>query len=63
MNYAFKNNTYFATPKDDPKDRIEVEIGDSKQPDFYPQFKVMRWDNECNFSARLVHDEKTPVVS
>lgn len=63
MKYTKANNTYFAKPKDDPKDRIEVEVGDSKQPDFYPQVKIMRWDNEVNFSARLVHDEKSPKVS
>src|SRR3990167_5004370 len=62
MNYTKKNNTYFAKPKDNPKDRIEVEVGDSKQPDFHPQVKIQRWDNEVNFSARLVHDEATPKV-
>ena len=40
----------------------ETEIGDAKQPEFYPQVKIKRWDNEGNFSARLVHDEKTPQV-
>jgi len=49
VNYVKLNNTYFAEPKDDPKDKISVEIGDSKQKDFYPQLKVMRWDNEVNF--------------
>jgi hypothetical protein len=39
-----------------PKRRIEIEIGDSKQPDFYPQFKTKHWDNECNFSIRLKDD-------
>ena len=38
--------------KANPKDRIEVEIGDAKQPDFKPQFKIKRWDNEVNFSMR-----------
>jgi len=28
------DTTYKVTPKDDWKDRIEVEVGDSKQPDF-----------------------------
>lgn len=46
------NNTYKYTAKNDIADKIEVEIGDSKQPDFKPQFKVMRWDNEVNFSMR-----------
>ena len=59
-----KDNTYLKKPKDDPKDRIGLEIGDSKQPDkFYPQVKIMRWDNEVNFSVRLVHDEKSPKIS
>ena len=44
-----------------------VEVGDVKQPgEFFPQAKIMRWDNECNFSARLdpkVHYEPSPVIS
>ena len=40
-----------------------LEVGDSKQPEFYPQVKLARWDNEVNFSARLVHEEETPQVS
>jgi len=44
------------TAKNDPKDRIQVEIGDSKQPDFKPQVKLMRWDNEVNFSIRAEED-------
>jgi len=50
------STTWKVVPKDDPKDRIEVEIGDAKQDKFYPQIKIMRWDNECNFSVRLVDD-------
>ena len=30
-----------------------TEIGDTKQPDFYPQVKLIRWSNESNFSVRL----------
>ena len=41
----------------------ETEIGDLKQPDFQPQVKIKRWDNEANFSVRLVHDEKVPQVA
>ena len=41
--YQVLDNALKATPKDDWKDRIEFELGDSKQPDkFYPQFKLMR---------------------
>ncbi len=51
-------------PKDDPLDNIQVEIGDLKQADFYPQVKIMRWDNEVNLSARLVDSfAGEPVIS
>jgi len=63
MDYNLINNTYIAVQKDDVRDKISVEVGDSKQADFFPQVKICRWDNEVNFSARLVHDEKTPIVS
>jgi len=40
--------------KSDPADRIEIELGDSKDDAiFQPQLKYMRWDNEVNFSLRL----------
>src|SRR3990167_1224054 len=52
--YSITGNTFALVSKTDVKDKIEVEIGDSKQPDiFYPQTKLMRWDNEVNFSVRL----------
>ena len=54
-------NTYIKTVKNDPKDRLEVEIGDSKQADFYPQLKIKRWDNEVNASFRLLGDTGTQV--
>lgn len=54
--YSVASETLFHTPKDAVKDRIDVEIGDAKQPDFKPQFKVMRWDNEVNFSLRAEED-------
>lgn len=66
MEYEFKDKTFFAKPKDDPKDRIEVEIGDSKDSStFQPQVKIMRWDNEVNASFRLLDNDlkdKTPVL-
>jgi len=38
----------------EPKDEINVIIGDDKQPDiFCPQVKLCRWTNEVNFSVRL----------
>ena len=53
--------TYIKRIKDDPRDRLEVEIGDSKQKDFYPQLKIKRWDNEVNVSFRLLGDTGTQV--
>ena len=52
--------------KDNPKDKIEVEIGDSKDlTTFQPQAKIMRWDNEVNLSIRYKDDSKvgTEVVT
>lgn len=46
--------SFKTTPKDDWRDRIEVILGDDKDPTtFQPQFKLMRWDNEVNCSIRL----------
>src|SRR3990172_8790988 len=59
--YAVDNNTLTQAVKTDPKDAITVEIGDSKQADFKPQFKVMRWDNEVNFSLRAQEDPNATV--
>lgn len=52
VEFALENNTLSKEARSDPKDKIEVEIGDSRQPDFKPQFKIKRWDNEVNFSIR-----------
>lgn len=58
--YTLADNTFTAKEKS----FAAVEVGDAKQPDnFYPQVKIMRWDNEVNFSARLVHEEATPQVA
>jgi hypothetical protein len=55
--------SYSLTPKDDPKDRVQVEIGDSKDlTQFQPQVKIMRWDNEVNLSYRLITDETADEV-
>ena len=50
--YTLENESFKREIKSDPKDKIEIEIGDMKQLDFKPQFKIMRWDNEVNFSIR-----------
>jgi hypothetical protein len=62
-NYTFDKNTYFSTPKDNPKDLIQVEIGDSKEPGItLPQAKICRWDNESNVSIRLKDFDNYSVV-
>lgn len=33
---------------------LEIEIGDFKQSEFYPQVKIKAWDNEANFSLRYI---------
>lgn len=45
-------NTIVKKIKEDRKDFIEVEVGDAKQEEFFPQVKVKRFDNEVNFSMR-----------
>ena len=60
--FTLSANTLSKTVKDNPADRIEVEIGDSKQPDFKPQFKIKRWDNEVNFSMRAIEEAGATMV-
>ena len=49
MLYTKLRNNYLAVPKDDTKDRIQLEIGDTKQPDFKPQKKL------CGGIMRLMY--------
>ncbi len=50
--------------KDDPRDKIEVEIGDSKDlTTFQPQAKIMRWDNEVNLSVRYKDSDTSQLVA
>lgn len=53
--------TFFIDAKDDPRDKLRVVVGDDKQPDFKPQIKVERFDNEYNVSFRLETDETAKV--
>lgn len=57
-----ERNTYKYIKNNDPKDKLDVEIGDSKQDDFKPQFKLMRWDNEVNFSIRAKEKENNLFI-
>ena len=50
-------NASLDTYTNEPKDEINVEIGDTKQVNFYPQVKLCRWTNETNFSLRLIESE------
>ena len=49
---------YNKSIKLEDKCKIDIEIGDFKQVDFYPQVKFKHWDNECNFSLRFTSDIK-----
>lgn len=60
--YTVSNNTFTQAVKEAPKDPITVEIGDAKQADFKPQVKIMRWDNEVNFSLRSKEDVTATTV-
>lgn len=56
-----ENDTLVRAVKDVAEERIEIEIGDSKQPDFKPQFKIKKWDNEVNFSMRAEEDPTATI--
>lgn len=51
---VFERETIKKVKVGNPARKIEFEIGDSKEDDFKPQYKTLHWDNEANFSARLV---------
>lgn len=56
------NETLVRDVKSKPTDRIELEIGDIKQPDFKPQAKIKRWGNEVNLSIRRITKEANAVT-
>lgn len=61
--YILKDNTFSYSPKEDLEERIDVEIGDAKQPDiFLPQIKILKWQNECNLSVRLIDSSPGETV-
>jgi len=59
--FTLESSTFKRDVKTDISDKIEVEIGDALQPDFKPQFKIKRWDNEINFSMRAQEDPDATV--
>lgn len=58
--YRLENNTLFRVVKQDEKEKIKIEVGDSKQPDFKPQFKIIKFD-EVNFSVRAEECENPTI--
>jgi len=50
--YAVEQNTFKRTALPNPERRIDVEIGDAKQPDFKPSVKTSWFNNEYNRSIR-----------
>ncbi len=60
--YTLEGNFFNMTGKDDPKDRIDVKIG--SETEFEPKMKIERWDNEVNFSIKLIDNENgTPTIN
>lgn len=55
--YDIVNNTFVSLDKGEKHSELEVEIGDIHSDAFKPQFKLKRWENECNFSVRLIDDD------
>jgi len=49
-----ENQGKYSTDFTKDNQRFDIEIGDTKQPNFHPQVKIKRWDNEANFSLRLL---------
>ncbi len=58
-----EETTFYLEPKEELPFPLAIEIGDSKQPDFYPQAKLAREGNARNLSVRLVHSENAPSVN
>ena len=58
--FEFKEDTKSLNKivKNNSKDKIELELGDSKDSTkLYPQAKIKRWNNEVNLSVRYKEDD------
>jgi len=55
--YNISRNTFICKDKGKKAEEREVEIGDIHSDIFQPQVKLKQWENETNFSARLIDDE------
>lgn len=59
----FKDKTFSKTKVANKKRKVDIEIGDSKETGmFYPQFKTKHWDNETNFSIRLIDEDYDSAI-
>ena len=56
--YDVVNNTFIRKDKGEVAEEREVEIGDVHSDDFQPQVKLKQWDNETNFSVRLIDSDR-----
>ena len=55
ITYRPATESYDDVVQSDPRRTISVEVGDSKDASrFQPQFKTLHWNNEANFSMRLL---------
>ena len=61
--YTLDGNTASRVVQDESRDRLAIEVGDSQQPDFKPQIKILRWENEANLSIRAQEDASATVVT
>ena len=57
--YDIIRETFVRKDKGEKNEEREIEIGDIHSDDFQPQVKLKQWDNETNFSVRLIDDEPT----
>lgn len=55
--YKIERNTFIVKNTKEVDNKFELEVGDIKQDDFKPQVKLLRWNNECNASFRLIDNE------
>ena len=55
--YDIVNETFVRKDKGEVAEEREIEIGDLLSEEFQPQVKLKQWDNECNFSVRMIDDE------
>lgn len=61
--YLVHSNTFIGKNPDVVTEEREIEIGDIHSDDFQPQVKLMQWENETNFSIRLIDtDSDIPTI-